>query len=230
MPLQLMGKKRGMTMLFDEEGRAVACTVIEVEPNLIAQIKTVENDGYAALQMGCEKMKAKDSRTIGRRLGKPRSGHFAKNNLAPRRRLHEARLDDVSGYSVGQELDVSLFRDLKYVDVIGLSKGRGYQGVMKKFGFAGASKGSHGAGSVHRHAGSTGMRSTPGRCLKGGPRASQMGRNRVSQQNLRLFRVDEERHLLIVKGCVPGPVGGALFVRPSLKKHLQVTARAGKRR
>lgn len=216
MSLKVMGKKRGMTQIFDEEGRLVPCTVIEAEPNVVTQVKTKESDGYSALQLGFEKVQVKDPRTVQKRLGKPQSQFFEKIGVAPRRHLHEVCLESVEGYQVGQEIGVESFVEVTYVDVVGVSKGKGYQGVMKLHNFKGG-PGAHGSG-FHRHAGSTGMRTTPGRCLPGGPRASHMGSERVTVQSLRVMLVDKEKGTLFVLGAVPGPVGGLVCVCAAEKK------------
>jgi large subunit ribosomal protein L3 len=216
MTLKLMGKKRGMTQRFDKDGNVVVCTVIQAEPNVITQIKRKESDGYNALQLGFDKIVAKDARTVEKRITKQLLGHFQKANVEPRRYLAEARVEDVEKYSIGQELGVTLFSDIVYVDVSGVSKGKGYQGVMKRHGFAGGPA-SHGSG-FHRHGGSTGMRSTPGRCLPGQKKAGRMGGEQVTVQNLRIVGIDEGRNLIIVEGSVPGPRGSLVSVEPSKKK------------
>jgi large subunit ribosomal protein L3 len=214
MARKLMGKKRGMLQLFDETGNAVVCTVIEIEPNVITQIKTKEIDGYTAIQIGFEKITTKDERTIGNRVSKPLLGHYKKANLTPCRYLSELRVDSVDEYTVGQELDASIFSEIAYVDATAISKGKGYQGVMKLHNFAGGPA-SHGSG-FHRHAGSTGQRSTPGRCLPGGPRASHMGLERKTIQNLKVMKVQD--NCVIVKGAVPGPRNGLVYVAQAEKK------------
>ena len=155
----LMGKKRGMIQLFDDKGNVVPCTVIHAEPNVVTQIKTLEKDGYEAIQLAFDEIRVKDERTIAKRCTKPLLGHFKKAQVAPRRHLFESKVEDISKFEIGQKLNVSLFEGITHVDVIGISKGKGYQGVMKKYRFAGGPA-SHGSG-FHRHAGSTGMRSTP---------------------------------------------------------------------
>ncbi|HRD55033.1 MAG TPA: 50S ribosomal protein L3, partial [Parachlamydiaceae bacterium] len=172
MALKLMGKKRGMIQVFDNKGNVVAATVIEAEPNIITQIKTKEKDGYNAIQTSFEKVKVKDARTLNKRATKPMRGHFAKASVEPRKHLVESRIDAVEEFNLGQEINVDVFAEVGFVDVIGLTKGKGYQGVMKLYGFGGGPA-SHGS-SFHRHAGSTGMRTTPGRCFPGGKRASHM--------------------------------------------------------
>jgi large subunit ribosomal protein L3 len=218
MTRKLMGKKRGMLQLFDEKGNAIPCTIIEVEPNVVTQIKSKETDGYDAIQTGFEIITANDPRTIEKRTGKPLTGHFKKANTPPRRYLTEDRVDNVEDYTLGQTLDLSLYADQPYVDVTAISKGKGFQGVMKLHNFSGGPA-SHGSG-FHRHAGSTGMRSTPGRCLPGGKRASHMGLDKKTVQNLKVIKV--ENNLLIVKGQVPGPRNGLVYINKAKKKHVKI--------
>jgi len=213
--LKLMGKKRGMIQLFDETGKAIVCTVIEAQPNVVAQVKTVENDGYTAIQLAYDKIETKDPRTVEKRTSKALLGHYKKAGVEPRRHLLESRLDQVDQYSVGQELTVEQFEEVKYIDATAMSKGKGFQGVMKLHNFSGGPA-SHGSG-FHRHAGSTGMRSTPGRCLPGGPRASHMGYDRKTVQNLEVVRIDKEDNLIIVKGAIPGPKHGLVSIAPAIK-------------
>lgn len=215
MSLNLMGKKRGMTQLFDDKGNAIVCTIIEVEPNVVAQIKTDETDGYFAIQLGFEKIVTKDPRTINKRLSKPLIGHFGKANVAPRRYLAETRLEKEGDYAVGQEFGVEQFEDVEFVDVEAISKGKGYQGVMKLYNYAGGPA-SHGSG-FHRHAGSRGMRSTPGRVFPNGKCATRMGYDRKTVQNLEVIMLDKENNLLLVKGAVPGPRNGLVFLSPAIK-------------
>jgi large subunit ribosomal protein L3 len=217
MALTLMGKKRGMMQLFDEKGNVVVCTVIQAEPNVVAQIKTKETDEYTALQLCFEKVAGKTQYTIEKRTGKPQLGLFKKIGVEPRRFFHESRVDSTEGYSVGQEIGVDLFEGIKFVDATAISIGKGYQGVMKRHNFAGMPA-SHGAGPVHRHAGSTGQRSTPGRSLPGGKKAGQMGNERVTVQNLKVVRVDKDDNLIIVKGQVPGPRNGLVYISQATKK------------
>lgn len=216
MTLTLMGKKRGMIQLFDEKGNVVVCTVIEADPNVVTQIKTKENDGYIALQLGFEKVAGKTQHTIEKRTGKPQLGQFKKAGVEPRRFMVESRLDSTDSYAVGQEIGVDIFDGVEFVDATAISKGKGYQGVMKRHNFAGGPA-SHGSG-FHRHAGSTGMRSTPGRGLPGGKKAGQMGGERITVQNLRVVRIDKEDNLIIVKGQVPGPRNGLVYLSKAKKK------------
>lgn len=214
--LKLMGKKRGMLQIFDERGSTIVCTAIEVEPNVLAQIKTTEKDGYSALQLGFETIKAGSLHTRERRVSRPLLGHYKKANLEPRRRLCETRLENTDGYELGQEFGVSQFSEVTHLDVRAKSKGKGYQGVIKLHGFAGGPA-SHGSG-FHRHAGSTGMRSTPGRCLPNGPRPSHMGDRWVTVQNLKVVKIREEDQVILVKGQVPGPRNGLVYLSPAVKK------------
>ncbi len=216
MTRKLMGRKRGMAHVFDDKGNLLPCTVIELEKNVVTQIKTVESDGYTAVQIGFEKVKAKDPRTKESRTTKPLRGHFAKNDVEPRKNLCECRVSDVEGYEVGQEFGVEIFQDAEFVDVTGTSKGKGFQGVMKLHNYSGGPA-SHGS-KFHRRRGSQGMRSTPGRCLPGGKRPCQMGNKRVTTQSLRVARIDEEENLLLVCGAVPGPTDGLVCISPAVKK------------
>jgi large subunit ribosomal protein L3 len=214
---KFMGRKQGMIQLFDEKkGKSIPCTVIQGEPNVVTQIKTKETDGYNAIQIGYEEIVADDARTVQRRAGKPQSGHFKKAGTAPRRFLKEARVDNASDYALGQEIGVDAFAEVKFVDAVAISKGKGYQGTIKKYGYAGGPA-AHGSG-FHRHAGSTGMRSTPGRCFKGGPRPSHMGSVQITVQNLEVVMVNLDEQVIVVKGQVPGPRNGFVCLTSAKKK------------
>lgn len=212
MTITLKGKKKGMTRLFDEKGDVVVCTVIEAEPNIISQIKNKETDGYNALQLASIKVAAPKVRNVTQ----PMKGHYAKAGIEPRRHLLESRVDNVDEYKVGQEISVAYFSGVDFVDVAGISKGKSYQGVMKRHGFAGGPA-SHGSG-FHRHAGSTGMRSSPGRNLPGGKKAGRMGGENVTIQSLRIFKIDEARQVIIVEGAIPGPQGGLVTISKAVKR------------
>jgi large subunit ribosomal protein L3 len=216
MSLTMMGKKRGMMQVFDEKGNAIVCTVIQVEPNVVTQIKTKETDGYEAVQLGFDKITGKTQQTIEKRAGKPQLGLFKKANVEPRRHLVESRLESTTDYSVGQEIGVDAFNEIKMIDATAISKGKGYQGVMKRHNFAGGPA-SHGS-SFHRHAGSTGQRSTPGRGLPGGKKAGQMGNEQVTVQNLEVVKIDAENQVILIKGQVPGPRGGLVYIKKAVKK------------
>lgn len=216
MTLRFMGKKRGMTQLFDEKGNIVACTVIEAEPNIVTQVKTKATDGYDAIQLGFEVVTTNDPRTVEKRVSKPLRGHYKKAGVEPRRFLTESRFDNVEQYSVGQEIGVDAFAEIQYVDATAMSKGKGYQGVIKRHHFAGGPA-SHGSG-FHRHAGSTGMRSSPGRGLPGGKKAGHMGYEKVTIQNLKVVMVDPEAKVIVVEGQVPGPRNGLVFLSAAKKK------------
>lgn len=216
MSLKLMGKKRGMTQFFDDKGNAIVCTVIEAQPNVVTQVKTKESDGYNAIQLGFDTIIVKDPRTMARRSSKALRGHFQKAGVEPRRFIGESRLENSGEYTLGQEISISEFSEIDFVDACGMSKGKGFQGVMKKYNFAGGPA-SHGSG-FHRHAGSTGMRSTPGRCLPNGPRASHMGYERVTVQNIRVVAVYPEENVILLEGSVPGPRNGLVYLSAAVKK------------
>ncbi|MGM0440464.1 MAG: 50S ribosomal protein L3 [Chlamydiota bacterium] len=217
MALNLMGKKQGMAQLFDEDGRAVPCTVILCEPNVITQLKTPENDGYSAIQSAHGVVGGSDSRTQVRRAGKPRAGIYEKAGVAPRYHMMESKGENLENYSLGQEIGVGIFNDVEYVDVVGVSKGKGYQGVMKVHGFSGGPA-SHGCKKYHRGGGSTGMCSSPGRVFPGTRKAKRLGGKRVTVQSLKIVDVNEEENYVVVKGAVPGPVGSQVHLQEAMKK------------
>ena len=201
----LLGKKLGMTQIFDDQGEVIPATVIEAGPCYVTQIKTLERDGYTAVQVGFEEIKPS-------RANKPRLGHLAKNNLPPLRYLREFTLVDHSDFSEGQKLDASLFEVGDRVDVVGISKGRGFAGVVKRHGFSGGPK-THGQSDRLRAPGAISAGSTPGRVFKGMRMAGRMGNERVTVHNLEVVLVDPERNLLAVKGAVPGARNGLLIIR-----------------
>lgn len=212
MPLQLMGKKKGMTRIFDEKGESVVCTVIEAQPNIVVQVKNREKDGYHAVQMGAHKARPSKIKNIT----KPLKGHFAKANVEPRVDLKESRIEESEEFAVGQEVGVEHFAEIAYVDVIGTTKGKGFQGVIKRHGFAGGPA-AHGSG-FHRTAGSTGMNTNPGRTLPNKKMAGHMGDVRMTVEGLKVIRVDQGKGIILVKGAVPGCKGGLVYIRKSTKR------------
>ena len=204
----IIGKKIGMTQLFDEKGMVVPVTVIEAGPCVVVQKKTVENDGYSAIQVGFGDLKA-------HKVNKPMKGHFDKNNVAAKRVLKEFRLDDCAAVNVGDVLKADIFAEGDSVDVRGTSKGKGYAGVIKRWNF-GRLKESHGTGPVHRHGGSLGV-IDPARIFKGKKMAGHLGNERVTVQNLSVVKVDAEKNIIAVKGAVPGPKGGIVVLFDSVK-------------
>lgn len=212
MSLKLMGKKKGMTRIYDEKGNLIVCTVIAAEPNVIVQVKDKDKDGYQAVQLGAVKVPESKKKN----LSKPLVGHFAKAKVEPRRHLLESRIENTEEFQLGQEIRIDYFSDTEFVDVCGTSKGKGFQGVIKRHNFGGG-PGSHGSG-FHRTAGSTGMRSTPGRSLPGVKKAGQMGSQKVTTENLKVIRVDAEKQVILVKGAVPGAKNSLLYIRKSVKK------------
>ena len=220
MSLKFLGKKRAMTQIFDKSGRAIACTLILMEENVVVQIKKKDSDGYNALQIGAFEIFKK------KRIKKPVQGHFKKSGVNPRRHLKESKIEDIDKYKLGQTLDLNYFSVGDYIDVISTSKGKGFQGVMKLHGFAGG-PGAHGSG-FHRHAGSTGMRSFPGRCFPGGKRASRMGGDTVTVQNLKILEIDEKNNIIAVKGAVPGSVGSLVCIRKAKKKGMGKVKKKGR--
>jgi large subunit ribosomal protein L3 len=194
-----------MTQVFTETGEVLPVTVIQAGPCTVTQIRTTEKDGYQAVQLGFGEDK---------RLNKPERGHL--KGLTPLRHLREVRVEDTAEYQVGQQVDVSIFEEGEKIDAIGVSKGKGFAGVVKRHHFKGGPK-THGQSDRHRAPGSSGAGTTPGRVLKGTRRAGHMGDVRVTVQNLEVVRTDPERNLLLVKGSVPGPVSGLLFIRKAIK-------------
>jgi large subunit ribosomal protein L3 len=205
----ILGTKLGMTQVFDEQNRVVPVTVVKAGPNVVTQVRTQDKDGYAAVQLA---FGAVDPRKVN----KPRTGHFAKAGVTPRRVLAELRTTDAGTYEVGQEITAEVFDAGAAVDVTGTSKGKGYAGVMKRHGFKGQGA-SHGNQAKHRAPGSIGGCATPGRVFKGLRMAGRMGNDRVTTQGLTVHAVRAEDGLLLIKGAVPGPKGGLLFVRSAAK-------------
>ena len=204
----IIGKKVGMTQIFDEKGKVIPVTVIEAGPCLVAQVKSVETDGYNAIQLGFGDVKES-------KLNKPEKGHFAKAKLALKKHLREFRLDSVDGVNVGDEIKVDTFQAGDKIDVQGTSKGKGFQGVIKRHG---QSRGPMGHGSMyHRRPGSMGPTSTPGRVFKGKKLPGHMGRVTVTIQNLDVVKVDLDKNAILVKGSVPGAKGAILKLKTSVK-------------
>ncbi|MBH0057700.1 50S ribosomal protein L3 [Pseudoalteromonas sp. SWXJZ94C] len=210
MALGLVGRKVGMTRIFTEDGVSIPVTVIEATPNRIAQIKSDATDGYNALQVTAGTKKAS-------RVNKAKAGHFAKAGVEAGRGLWEFRLNGGEGdFEVGSELTVELFNEINKVDVTGTSKGKGFQGGVKRWNFS-MQDATHGNSLSHRAPGSIGQNQSPGKVFKGKKMAGHMGAERVTTQNLELVRVDAERNLLLVKGAVPGAIGGDVIVKPAVK-------------
>ena len=204
----LIGKKVGMTQIFDENGTVIPVTVIEAGPCVVAQVKTIENDGYEAVQLGFGEVKEN-------KLNKPVKGHFAKANVTAKKHLREFRLDSIEGIKVGDELKADVFVAGEKIDVQGTSKGKGFQGVIKRHG---QHRGPMGHGSMyHRRPGSMGSTSTPGRVFKGKKLPGHMGKVTVTIQNLDVVRVDMDKNVILVKGSVPGPKGAILKVKSAVK-------------
>lgn len=215
MTLGLVGRKCGMTRIFNEEGSSVPVTVVEVLPNRITQLKTKENDGYEAIQVTVGERRAS-------RVTKPLAKHYAKANVVPGRGLWEFRLDDGLlpkniEFKVGGELTVAIFNNDQFVDVVGNTKGKGFAGVIKRHHFT-MQDATHGNSLSHRAPGSIGQRQSPGRVFKGKKMAGHLGDERVTIQNLKIVKVDAERNLLLISGAVPGYPGSDLFILPAKKK------------
>ena len=213
--ITLIGKKRGMTRLFDSKSnKSIPCTVIEVEPNVVSQIKTVENDGYSALQLSAVRMNAADKN----RARKPDLGRFAKTNIEPRKFAIESRVSTLDeSITLGKEIGVDYFLEDEFVDVAGQSKGKGYQGVIKRHK-KNSIAGSHGVGPVERHMGSIGCIRGKGQVKRGKKMAGHMGDERVTTECLRVVKVDVELSAIVVTGAVPGANGGVVYVRKAMKK------------
>lgn len=205
----IIGKKVGMTQIFDEAGKVVPVTVIQAGPCVIVQKKTVDSDGYQALQLGYGDISTK-------RVSKPAAGHFKKADVAPKKTLREFRFDDVAGMNVGDIIKADTFAPGDVIDVTGTSKGKGYAGVIKRWNNS-RMRMSHGGGPVHRHPGSIGACATPGRVMKGKKLPGQLGAERVTVQNLTVVKVDAENNLIAIKGAVPGANGGLVCIQNSVK-------------
>jgi large subunit ribosomal protein L3 len=205
----VLGEKLGMTQVWDENNRLVPVTVVKAGPCVVTQVRTPDNDGYSAVQIGFGQIDP-------RKVNKPQAGHFAKAGVTPRRHVVELRTEDASEYTLGQEVTAEVFAAGAPVDVIGRSKGKGFAGVMKRHGFKGLGAG-HGTQRKHRSPGSIGGCATPGRVFKGLRMAGRMGGVRTTTMGLTVHAVDAEQGLLLIKGAVPGPRGGVVFVRTAAK-------------
>ncbi|MDQ4143165.1 MAG: 50S ribosomal protein L3 [Actinomycetota bacterium] len=212
----ILGRKIGMTQVFDEAGRAVPVTVVEAGPCRIAQVKTVDTDGYSAVQLAFGD---------ARRASKPVAGHHAKAGIEPGRHLVELRVPDTADYALGGEIKADVFEEGETVDVIGVTKGKGFAGGMKRHNFGGLSA-SHGTQKKHRSPGSIGGASTPARVFKGQRMAGHMGHERVTTLNLKVIKVDAERNLMLIRGAVPGPRGGLIMVRSAMRLRQRSQGRA----
>lgn len=210
MTIGIVGLKKGMTRIYKDDGSAVPVTVIEVLPNLVSQIKTVENEGYSAVQIAFGSKKTS-------KLNKSQIGHYAKAELNAAASLTEFRVESSSDYALGAEIKVDLFQADQYVDVTAVSKGKGFAGNVKRWNFS-MQDATHGNSLSHRAPGSIGQCQTPGRVFKGKKMAGHMGAEQVTTQNLQVVKVDAERNLLLIKGAVPGAPGGKVVVRPAVKK------------
>jgi len=205
----VLGEKLGMTQVWDDNNRVVPVTVIKAGPCVVTQVRTADTDGYSAVQIGYGAIDP-------RKVNKPDAGHFGKAGVSPRRHLVELRTEDATEYTLGQELGADTFEAGDVIDVTGTSKGKGFAGTMKRHGFSGVGA-SHGAHRNHRKPGSIGGASTPSRVFKGLRMAGRMGNDQVTTQGLRVHAVDTERGLILVKGAIPGPKGGLVFVRSTSK-------------
>ena len=206
----IIGKKIGMTQIFDEKGNVIPVTVVEAGPCNVVMKKTIENDGYEAVQLGYGDVKVQ-------RVNKPMMGHFKKADVAPKKTLKEFKLDDMASVNVGDTIKADIFAVGEKVDVVGTSKGKGTAGAIKRWNFS-RLKESHGTGPVARHAGSLGACSDPSRVYKGKKLAGHLGCERVTIQNLVVAKIDAENNLLAIKGAIPGPKGGIVVVRDAVKK------------
>lgn len=220
----IIGKKIGMTQIFDEKGNVIPVTVVEAGPCVVSQKKTLENDGYNSIQLGFGDIKLKYKK--GTRSAKfdekpinvtmPMQGHFAKADVAPKKSLREFRFDDINAYNVGDIIKAEIFSVGDKVDVTGTSKGKGYAGVIKRFNCH-RLKETHGSGPVVRHAGSNGSCSDPSRVFKGKKLPGHLGAEQVTVQNLHIVKIDNENNLIAIKGAIPGPNGGTVSIRESVK-------------
>ena len=207
----IIGKKVGMTQIFDESGKVIPVTVVEAGPCVVTQKKTEETDGYTAVQLGFEDIKEA-------KLTKPEAGHLKKAGIAPKKYLKEFKLDTAADMNVGDVVKADTFAAGDWIDVTGISKGHGYQGVIKRHG-AHRTDMTHGGGPVHRHAGSMGASSHQSRIFPGKIGAGQMGNEQVTIENLEIVKVDAELNMIVIKGAIPGPKGGLVYIRNTVKNH-----------
>lgn len=205
----IIGKKVGMTQIFNEDGKVIPVTVVEAGPCVVSQKKTIENDGYASVQIGFGDVKA-------HKVNRPMKGHFTKADVAPKKYLREFRVEDTDAYNVGDLIKADVFAAGDKIDVTGTSKGKGWAGVIKRWNF-GRLKESHGTGPVARKGGSIGACSDPSRVFKGKKMAGHLGAEKVTVQNLAVVKVDAENNLIAIKGAIPGPNGGIVILRDSVK-------------
>ena len=207
----IIGKKVGMTQIFDESGKVIPVTVVEAGPCVVTQKKTVETDGYLAVQLGFEDVKES-------KLSKPEAGHLKKAGVEAKKHLKEFRLEDTASLNVGDVVKADTFAAGDWIDVTGISKGHGYQGVIKRHG-AHRTDMTHGGGPVHRHAGSMGASSHQSRIFPGKIGAGQMGNEQVTIENLEIVKVDAELNMIVIRGAIPGPKGGLVYIRNTVKNH-----------
>jgi len=205
----IIGRKAGMTQIFDENGKVIPVSVVEAGPCVVVSKKNCDRDGYEAVQLGFMTVKE-------RKLTKPELGHLKKSKAPALKHLKEFRLDDTTALSVGDELRADVFAEGDKIDVTGISKGKGYAGVIKRHG-AGRTPTSHGGGPVHRHAGSMGSGTDPSRIFKGKIGAGQMGAEQVTIQNLDVVKVDPEKNIIAIRGAIPGPKGGIVYIKNTVK-------------
>jgi large subunit ribosomal protein L3 len=214
----LLGKKLGMTQIFDDQGQRIPVTVLQLGPNVVIQKKTKDSkDGYDAIQIGFDEKPH-------RKVNKPMTGHFKRHDLKPVWVLRELRIeeDEIGKYEVGQQLTAELFKENEFIDVVGVSKGKGMQGVLKRHNMKGAKQKTHGTHEYHRHVGSIGCRTTPGEVHAGKRLPGQMGNARVTVQNLRIAKIDLEKNFVLVRGSVPGPINGYVMVYQAVKNQGRV--------
>ena len=215
----IIGKKVGMSQIFDENGKVIPVTVIEAGPCTVVQKKTSDKEGYEAVQLGYEDIPE-------RKLSKPEMGHLNKAGVAPKKYLREFNLDNAAELNVGDIVKADTFKEGDFVDVTGTSKGHGYQGVIKRHG-ASRLKETHGTGPVHRHAGSMGSSTDPSRIFPGKKQAGHMGVDQVTVQNLDVVKVDPELNMIVVRGAIPGPKGGIVYIKSTVKKTVVKKGDAG---